>query len=520
MNEYTIRNIINKIQDGEIRIPAFQRDYVWEYENIAFLMDSIYKGFPIGSVLFWRTREKLHTEKQLGNFTLPEPQKDYPIDYVLDGQQRLTSLFTVFQTSLTPTIQDDMSIYFVLDEVDSIQKSRFVSLPNDDVDPYKHFPISALFDSVLYRKATDIYDDDTKIKIDKLQETFKECTIPYDLLETDDKEHVAIVFERINRAGIPLNSFQLFTAWSWSESFDLQDELTVLASELDDFGFGELVNQQELLLKCFTGIILGNTTPKSVLELDGTSIRANYEKIKNGIKSSIDFLRKELNVYSLKMLPYPAMLVALTAFFASDKTNGELYNDKQRTTLIRWFWRCCFSRRYSSGVNGVQEIDIKNMKELRANSNHTIADFKCFISSSFFTENQFSIGAANTKTFILMLASKTPRSFISGAKVDLSKTLKISTSREFHHIFPDKYLQRLEYVKKDIYCLANFCFLNNADNQKIKDRAPSAYKTDIVGNINEIMTSAICPPNALDLDYDDFVKQRAQLLVNYANSLV
>ena len=105
----------------------------------------------------------------------------------------------------------------------------------------------------------------------------------YEMLETDDKEHVAIVFERTNRAGVPLNSFQLFTAWSWSESFDLQDELSVLSSELEDFGFGDLVNQQELLLICFTGIILGNTAPKSVLDLDGTLIRNHYEEIKNGI---------------------------------------------------------------------------------------------------------------------------------------------------------------------------------------------------------------------------------------------
>ena len=220
------------------------------------------------------------------------------------------------------------------------------------------------------------------------------------------------------------------------------------------------------------------------------------------------------------MLPYPAMLVALTAFFESDKTNGELYDDRQRAELIRWFWRCCFSRRYSSGVNDAQEIDIKNMRELRKNNSHNIADFKCFISPSFFAENQFSISAANTKSFILMLASKTPRSFISGAKVDLSKTLKTSSSREFHHIFPDKYLQRLGRTKKDIYCLANFCFLNNADNQKIKDTAPSAYKVDIVGDICSIMESCICPTNALDLDYDTFIEQRTKMLVEYANSLI
>ncbi|MFD1904641.1 DUF262 domain-containing protein [Paenibacillus rhizoplanae] len=81
---------------GEIRIPAFQRGYVWSSEQVSYLLDSIYKGFPIGTILLWRTRERLKVERDLGNYTLPDPRKDYPIDYVLDGQQRLTSLFSVF----------------------------------------------------------------------------------------------------------------------------------------------------------------------------------------------------------------------------------------------------------------------------------------------------------------------------------------------------------------------------------------------------------------------------------------
>ena len=101
------------------------------------------------------------------------------------------------------------------------------------------------------------------------------------------------------------------------------------------------------------------------MKLNGVLIRDNYNKIKTGIKSSIDFLRKELNVYSLKSLPYTSMLVPLTVFFASDKKNGELYDDKQRESLTRWFWRCCFSRRYSSGVNDVQQNDIEKDEKIK-----------------------------------------------------------------------------------------------------------------------------------------------------------
>lgn len=102
MGELSIRNLIDRVERGEIRIPAFQRGFVWDAERISFLMDSIHKGYPFGSVILWQTRERLKTERQLGPFQLPDPEDNFPINYVLDGQQRLTSIFGTFQTDLTP----------------------------------------------------------------------------------------------------------------------------------------------------------------------------------------------------------------------------------------------------------------------------------------------------------------------------------------------------------------------------------------------------------------------------------
>ena len=239
---YSIRKIVDKISSGEVRIPAFQRGFVWEPESVAFLMDSLYKDFPIGSVLLWRTTERLKTERQLGNFDLPEPQKTYPIDYVLDGQQRLTSIFSVFQTEMKPIENGNwMDIYYLIGSKNSIQISKFIALIEKDVDLNKHFPLNVLFDSVKYRQATDIFDSVIKEELDKLQEKFKEVIVPFELMETNNKEHVAIVFERINREGVRLDSFQLLSAWSWSTDFDLQYELNLLAEELDAFEFGDLM---------------------------------------------------------------------------------------------------------------------------------------------------------------------------------------------------------------------------------------------------------------------------------------
>lgn len=220
-------------------------------------------------------------------------------------------------------------------------------------------------------------------------------------------------------------------------------------------------------------------------------------------------------------MPYPSMLVSMVKFFGSDRKNGAFYTELQRQQLIRWFWRSCFSRRYSSGVNDVHKTDIKAMERLLKDEKYSISEFSCEISDYFFTDNRFGLSSVNTKTFIIMLASKQPRSFISGAVVDLDKTLQVASAKEFHHIFPDKFLRRKGKERQEIYQLANFCFLNNVDNQKIKDKDPKEYKELINSEkLDEIMESAICPVDSLDIEFEDFINKRNKMLLDYARLLI
>lgn len=519
----TIRKIINRVKDGEIRIPSFQRDFVWTSEQVAFLLDSLYKKIPVGNIFLWKTNEQLKTEKDFGNFTLPNPEADYPVKYVLDGQQRITSLFTVFQDELTPTREnhDWLDIYFDYTAEANSKESSFVALKPEEVDLAKHFPMHVLFDSVKYREATDKLDKDYIRLIDELQETFKEVLIPVEEIETEDKGKIAIVFERINRAGTDLDTFQLITAWSWSSEFDLKEEIENLAEELDEFGFGELSNDKELILKCCSGVIKGKASPKDIIKINGEDIQTNFNKIATGIKGAIDFLRKELNVASYKVLPYPSMLVGLTTFFATDKKNGISCTSKQRDELIRWFWKSCFSRRYSNGVNDKHEKDISTLKKLRNDEKEIISNFTCNIKKEFFIENKFDLSTVNTKVFVLALANLKPRSFISGNSVGLDDVLKTCNRNEFHHIFPKNYLKKNGEKHQIINALANLCFLSSADNQKIKDKEPSQYKALLPQDkIAEILTSHGAPKDALDLTYKVFIEKRAEILKNYVDKLI
>jgi hypothetical protein len=125
-------------------------------------MDSLYKRYPFGSLLFWRTKAQLKIERDLGPFKLPAPKEDYPVDYVLDGQQRVTSIFGVFQTQIP---SDDSvfwrNIYFDLSASQNPQDTQFFALEPADADPTRYFPLNTLFDTVAYRKATKDLDDET-----------------------------------------------------------------------------------------------------------------------------------------------------------------------------------------------------------------------------------------------------------------------------------------------------------------------------------------------------------------------
>ena len=89
----TFNTILSDIEKGQIKIPQFQREFVWELKKCASLMDSIVKGYPIGTLIFWKTKDRLRFIRNIGGCALPEPQEGDFVEFVLDGQQRLTALF-------------------------------------------------------------------------------------------------------------------------------------------------------------------------------------------------------------------------------------------------------------------------------------------------------------------------------------------------------------------------------------------------------------------------------------------
>lgn len=361
---------------------------------------------------------------------------------------------------------------------------------------------------------------ESKDKVVELQRRFQEFQINLDVIEFENKEEIAIIFERVNRAGIRLDAFQLLSAWTWSSEFDLNESISELASDLEPFGFYDLSSDPNLMMKCFAAVIKGDAQLKDVVSLHGPTVRARFDEIKRGILGAIDFIKKQLLIESLSLMPYPAMLVPLSAFFATASVSGVHPTDDQRQAIIRWYWRSCLSRRYSSGVGRAHAADIALMKLIKAGQEPDILRSVRPIEPIFFEENRFAIGNVNSKILINILSQKNPVSLLSGAKIDLASVLQKANKNEFHHIFPRAHLKREGLENDRINAIANICFLSKSDNNRIKDKEPRAYVSMMTqSKIDEILETNLVPSKFAELSYDDFLHERSVLMAKFANKL-
>ncbi|WP_342597766.1 DUF262 domain-containing protein [Cyanobacterium aponinum UTEX 3222] len=519
--------MISDLSRGRIRIPSFQRGFVWEQDRVAYFIDSIYRGFPFGSALLWKTNNRLKTEKNLGPYKLPEPQQQYPIDYILDGQQRITSIFGIFQNELQPTneSEDDWTnLFFEMNSTDSVP---FKYLDNhQNYDPNKYFPLKAIFDTSTKFKLTRQLNEDLALEIEKLCDIFNKAIIPVQRFESEEKKYVGTVFERVNRQGVELDTLQLLSAWNWSEDFDLTEKFKDLSEELESFGFKK-VDSTNLLLKCSAAIIKNNAEPESFLEIPGDQVSQEFDKIKNGVFGTIDFLEKQLNIFNLSMLPMEQIFIVLSCFFASQQKQPPPPTAEQIKAIKKWFWRCCFSKRYSTrSCNEKVNQDLTEIKKLKENGCGYLGLFEAIIKPEFFLENQFNTQSIAKSIFILLLAENEPLNFIQGTKIQLDRVLSIGNKKEFHHIYPKAYLNRInKYSSKQINCLANFCILSRTDNSKIKDNPPHKYR-DLMPKdeteLEKILASQFCFSEMFDHQYayEVFIGKRAEILANKAKRLI
>lgn len=290
-----------------------------------------------------------------------------------------------------------------------------------------------------------------------------------------------------------------------------------LSEEFEDFGFEDVGDDSDLMMRCTAAVLTKDPSPTSLVDVNGSEVREAFPVVENAVRRSIDFVRTNFHVRHLKLMPYSSLLIPLSAFFSIEP--GRPVTDIQRRQLFHWFWRSCFSHRYSGNPQRNIKRDIDEAVKLRNGGESQLANITATLDPSFFIDHSFAIRNVATKTLILLLASVGPQSFLSGELVPIDDVLSEPNRREYHHCYPRAYLSRLGRDSSKVNALASFAVISRAENREISDKAPSEYRALMPADITAILNSALLPNRLFDDDYEVFLAERAAMLANYGRQL-
>lgn len=510
-----IRDLIGDIQRGEIKIPQFQRKFVWKEDQALDLLDSISNNYPVGSLLLWRTQTKLAVERNIGDFKLPQTDDHSPTDYVLDGQQRITVIYSCVGA---PPDESGFAAGYNLAE------EAFVQLP---FEGEAVLPMRWLFNTTKLLNfrtglqtltSAPIYQQ----RLDTLIEAFTSYRLPVVVLKELSVQEVCPIFERINSSGTKLSMFDLMVAATWSPRFDLNELANSVAQSMESKGFETI--DSTAILKCLAAVQFGGLKKDQLLglrDLNEAEMKHLVERTSEALLRSVDLLSTEFRIHSWDFLPYEAILIVLC--YTYSRVNPMDVSQVRR--IRQWFWRCAFSERYRVGGENFVSKDLDAVLTFIRDGGDA-GMFGASMTAAQLKKSAFRSNNSRSRAFILVLASMKPRNLTNGAIIDTAGALSQFNRKQFHHIHPRAHLRRIGSLEDD-NVLANICMLAAAENNSVSDSAPTSYLPALIlGHglqANAILKSNLMPTvETIDYSscsYAQFIDARAIVLAGFMGEL-
>ncbi len=507
--------LISEIGQGYIRIPRFQREFVWNRSLIIKLLDSMYNEYPIGTIFLWDAPvEHNHLLRNIEELGQPPLSKKQGYKFILDGQQRLTSLYAVIR-GLQIGGEDYSKIVVDLANHSDIRSSFVYQRP----DNKRWVSVSDLLASDPFIIYNNLPDDMAKKRFTEFRSALNDY--PFSVVTVGDMniEDAIEIFERINRQGRKLTRYDLISA-SVSKSFDLREhsESDIINRHKSDFGeIEEISIPQALALNK-----KGRTDHNTQLNLTAKDIRSVWNDTVKCFSLAIDFVRKNLGVARKDFLPYDAILPILTHYFFRTGSKP-IQSFEHRQQLEYWFWQSAFSQRYTDKSQSRMNEDALWIKQLIDND-------KPFVQLMIASENDLIDGSMGRTTsairngILCLFNVKKPLHFENRMDLDFARQPHLKFTRaEKHHIFPAAFLRGQGFDARKVDSIANFCFIPADLNKNIADKPPSEYMREIRNmyasnrEFESVMQTHLIPvasDSGIWTDnYDRFLKQRAKLLV-------
>ncbi len=510
-------NMLNDIETGKIKIPQFQRKFVWSLDETAGLIDSILKGYPIGTFIIWDTDERLRSVRNLGGADLPDTPTGARVQYVLDGQQRMTSIYVALKGEKLfneDGIPVDYSKMYI--DLNAAMDEQIVVTAKESNDESRYIRVVDLLNAKT-RWLSEHYHSDALDRIDAYKDAIKTYQFPK-IDVTDAPLDVATeIFTRINITGKPLSLFEIMVAKTYDaeRNFDLSEKFDTMTQKLIPFGYDNI--SSSTVLQTIAAILVKDCRKKRILRLERQSFIDIYDKAEQAIIDAIAYFHNTYRIVAAQILPYDALIVPFAYFryHHPDKPLG-----MQSDYLRDYFWHCVLSGRFSSAAESKLTQDIKAIDDILA-GDKPIYDYGIDIScDAIRAKGYFTAGSAFIKGMICILADHQPRSFADNTTVTMTNAWLARADRQnYHHFFPKAYMRKSQPQVEDwrVNHIANITIVDDYINKyRIGARAPSDYMAEFQrinpDGIDETMDDHLITLSdeggVFDDDYETFFQYR------------
>lgn len=559
-----LSEVLDAVSKGEMQLPDFQRGWVWDDLHIRSLIASLSLSYPIGAVMFLEAGGVPFKPRLFEGVSIQPPPK--PKTFVLDGQQRLTSMYLALRSGLpvptkTEKGEEIKRFYFVdmrkcLDPAED-REEAVVSVPESlkvtsdfgrkvDLDlstpglqyEQRMFPVALMFDTKGFMDWETGYSKHYNYEPNEVRfiQTFRndiwlrfqQYKVPAIELGADTpREAVCQVFEKVNTGGVTLTVFELMTATFAADNFNLREDWDACHQRLtakhdvleavDGTSFLTTVT----LLSSFTRS-LQSKSPVSCKRADVLRLRLSDFKhlqgvVETGFKKAAELLAEE-KIFDARSLPYATQLIPLAAVCAhlpSHKIDQQPVKQK----LLRWYWCGVFGELYGGANETRFAMDLPDVVQWIEGGGEprTVRD------ASFAPTRLLSLQsrlAAAYKGIAALVMKRGGNDLIGGTPIDLNTYF--NNAIDIHHIFPRTWCEAKKLPREKWNSIVNKAPLAAATNRFISGDAPSRYLARIEKSkgvapkdLDSFLVSHMIPVSELRSDsFDEFIRCRASVLLD------
>ncbi len=517
-----ISEILDRVDNGSLALPTFQRGFVWNRQQVRRLMKSLYQRHPVGSLLIWITATEGVEVKG------DAPPATGTIHLLLDGQQRITTLYGIVR-GRAPAFFDGNAKTFtglhfhLLNETFGFyQQTRMKDDPmwidvtkliKRSIGPYviqlssmADLPIP--FDVAVNRLNTIATIGDVDLHIDGVTGEDKSIDVVVD------------IFNRVNSGGTKLSKGDLALAKVCAGWPEAREELKLRLAKWRKAGFHF---KPDWLLRCINTVVTGGAQFNALEKVDVAQFKGGLERAEKSIDSLINLVSSRLGLDHDRVLGSRYSFPLLARML--DARGGDFGSALDQGKLLYWYINTMLWGRYSGSTESTLNQDLALIEDHENGLDRLIDQLRQQRGDLSVKPEDFLGWSRGARFYpLLYMLTRVQGARDWGTGIQLSKLMLGAMGQlHLHHIFPKSRLYKCGYSRPDVNSLANLTFLTAETNQEVSNRHPAEYFPEYQAKHPGAVESHWMPvdPALWEIDrYPDFLAARRELLAAAANRML